>query len=105
MSERFRSRIACKEVFLLNVLLNEGLCFGGPLNGVTAQSRFSKGFLLVDKPEGNLWIYEWDKEKGVFNVRQEDPLPVLVEGPKNRFRAAEEPNYDVIAAPWVGEAP
>lgn len=82
----------------------EGPCHGGPLNGQTVPSRFPKGFLLVDKPNNVCWIYEWDSETGSFQVRQEEPTEVFTEGSKNRYRAAEEANYDVLAAPWGGES-
>jgi len=81
----------------------EGMCFGGPMNRLIAISRFPKGFLLVDKPKGQCWLYDWDDTTSSFTVRSEDPMPVLAEGEDNRFRAAEEPYYDVLAAPWGGE--
>ncbi|WP_341719925.1 hypothetical protein QQG74_09565 [Micromonospora sp. FIMYZ51] len=82
--------------------MHEGVCLGGPLDGHPAVSRFPKGFLLVDKPAGVCWIYEWQPDRGVFTVRDEMPEPAYTEGPKNRYRAAEEANYDVLAAPWIG---
>jgi hypothetical protein len=81
----------------------EGLCFGGPLHGEIWQSRFPKGFLLVDKPKNQCWIYDWNVVSGSFTVRGEGPMPVLTEGQVNRYRAAEEFNYDVIAAPWEAQ--
>lgn len=77
----------------------QGRCVGGPLDGQPARSRYPKGFLLVDRPAGQCWIYEWTGTR--FEVRDERPMPVHTEGPVNRYRAAEEPNYDVLAAPWV----
>lgn len=74
----------------------EGVCFGGPMNGRDIVCRFPKGFLLVDKPNNKCWIYEWDG-KALFLVRNEEPMELFSEGPKNRFRAAEESNYDVVA--------
>lgn len=71
------------------------------MDGKTAMSRYPKGFLLVDKPAGWCWIYEW--VGGRFVVRTAAGEPVLTEGVKNRYRAAAEPNYDVVAAPWVGD--
>lgn len=86
-----------------NKTLYEGPCFGGPLNGQDMVSRFPKGFLLVDKPNNRCWIYEWSVPALAFKVRDESPMQVQTEGEKNRYRAAMEPNYDVIAAPWGGE--
>lgn len=77
----------------------EGVCHGGPLNGQTMVTRYPKGFLLVDKQVRKCWIYEWDSETSSYQVRQEEPMDLL-DGEKNRFRAAEEFNYDVVAAPW-----
>lgn len=80
--------------------LFEGICHGGPLDGKEAVSRFPKGFLLVDKPNNHCWIYEWNGNG--FEVRNDEPMDVQTTGEKNRFRAAEESNYDVLAAPWGG---
>lgn len=77
------------------------MCQGGPLDGQQAISRFPKGFLLVDK-EGNVcWLYDWDGDG--FKVRQEEPSEVLLDGPRNRYRAAREFSYDVLALPGGGE--
>lgn len=81
-----------------------GTCNGGPMDGQKAESRFPEGFLLVDKPEGKCWLYDWDSASGTFKVRDEKPMVVQTEGLVNRYRAADEFNYDVLAAPWVGGA-
>lgn len=81
----------------------EGVCRGGPLAGEKQSSRFRKGFLLVDKPANQCWVYEWNPDTGEFNARDESPMEVQTVGDKNRYRAAMESNYDVLAAPWVGE--
>ncbi|MEV1315380.1 hypothetical protein AB0J14_04765 [Micromonospora arborensis] len=81
--------------------MNEGVCEGGPLRGTVLVSRFPSGILLVDKPAGVCWIYEWQPDRGVFVVRDEQPAPVHTDGPVNRYRAAAEGTYDVVAAPWV----
>lgn len=69
---------------------------------MTGESRFPQGFLLIDKPNNRLWIYEHVPEgespsEDAFKVRSEEPMEVLTEGPRNRYRAAEEPKYDVRA--------
>lgn len=74
-----------------------GPVFGGPLQGEQASSRFPKGFILVDKPRKLVWIYDWDGTKFQF---REPPLPL---DNSKRYRAAEGNDYDVMAAPWVGE--
>lgn len=83
----------------------EGVCHGGPLDGQQATSRCPEGFLLVDKPRGWCWVYELVGDQGGFFVRDEAGEPVQVEGPKNRYRAACEGKYDVLAAPWAGGDP
>lgn len=81
----------------------EGICFGGPLHGQTWISRFPKGFLLIDRPADKVWFYEWNQTGLRFDVRSEEPEKISTEGLMNRFRAAEESNYDVIAAPWASD--
>lgn len=75
----------------------EGVCTGGPMDGKTAVSRFPKGFLLCDKPNGRAWIYEATEEG--FTVRDADGEELISDpdAPMNRFRAAEEKSYDVLA--------
>ena len=82
---------------------HQGMCSGGPLDGQEAASRFPRGFLLVDKPAGTSWLYDWTGDR--FTVRREEPMPVQ-DGPADspgdsRYRAAAEPFFDVLAAPWV----
>ena len=80
----------------------EGMGLGGPLDGKPIISRFPKGVLLVDKQANECWVYEYDPDSQTFAVRPGGPMPVQTEGPINRCRAAEEPSYDVLAAPWIG---
>lgn len=77
----------------------EGRCDGGPLDGQTGQSRFPDGFLLVDKPAGQCWVYDWTGTG--FRVRDPQPQPV---DRTHRLRTADEPRFDVVAAPWIGGA-
>jgi hypothetical protein len=74
-----------------------GPCLNGPYRGVTLTSRFPKGVLLVDRPGNRAWIYEW--VGGAFQVRDSEPTELISDrnAPKNRWRAALEPNYDVKA--------
>jgi len=85
-------------------MLYVGVCQGGPLDGQKGMSRFPRGFVLIDKPADQCWIYDWSDPgwgHGVFRVRNHQPMEVSREG---RRRAAEGVRYDVRAAPWVGEA-
>jgi hypothetical protein len=75
-----------------------GLCVGGPLDGEQTFSRYPKG---CNRLTDTACIYDWDGES--FNVRDADGMP-LENDPAandNRWRAAEESDYDVIA--WTGE--
>lgn len=69
-----------------------GLCIGGPMQGEEGESRFPKGFVLVDKPNGLAWIYDWDSESETFQAREE-----VVYDPEKAFGAAEGIDYDVRA--------
>lgn len=80
----------------------EGPCSGGPLHGRDASSRYPQGFLLVDMPNRFCWLYEWREDRATFFVRDDQPWPLHDEGPDNRMRAAEQAEYDVVAAPWAG---
>lgn len=91
--------------------MHEGTCRGGPLDGQPLASRKPSGVLLVDRPAGLCWLYEWQPNDGdaggVFVAREGGQPRPLAEGPADqpgdsRYRAAEEPHWDVVAAPWVG---
>lgn len=67
-----------------------GVCHGGPMNGREGESRFPKGFVLMDEADSRCWVY--DRHGDGFIARAVQPL--------NRVgaeKAAEEANYDVRA--------
>lgn len=81
-------------------------CRGGPLHGrllLRRPEHGSKGVLLVDKQGGKAWLYDWDEESQTFACRQEKAVPLIEDesAPDNRWRAADEGEYDVIAMPGV----
>ncbi len=83
-----------------------GICLDGPLVGQELTSRYPKGVLVCDRPAGHLFIYDWTGD-GYFKSRTGSEPMRLEENETaddNRWRAAEEGDYDVIAAPWVGDA-
>lgn len=80
-----------------------GIAHDGPLDGAQLTSRRPLGVLLVDKPARECWLYDW--RDGAFYARTTKPMPLLDSGADDRFRAAEEGEYDVLAAPWVGGDP
>lgn len=49
--------------------LYTGIAIGGPLNGQTLESRYLKGILLVDKPSGKAWLYDYYPEYAQFVQR------------------------------------
>jgi hypothetical protein len=79
----------------------QGVCAGGPWDGRPAATRYPKGFLLVDKPGMQVWIYDRDETSGNFTARTPNPQALLEDGPVNRWRAAEEPHYDLLAVGGV----
>lgn len=83
-----------------------GTAHDGPMDGVELTSRRPAGVLLVDAQAAQCWLYDW--RDGGFYARSTDPVPFLEDGPDgtdNGWRAAEEGQWDVQAAPWVGGDP
>jgi len=72
--------------------LYEGPVRGGPWNGRQAQSRFPSGFLLIDRPARQCWIYDRGTD-GVFTARSETPLAL---DDAKRWQAASEEDYDIL---------
>lgn len=70
----------------------EGVCNGGPLDGKNAISRFSKGFLLVDKLGRRAWVYDWNGS--AFLCRDDEPRELDED---RRWETAEGGEYDVRA--------
>lgn len=70
-----------------------GLCVGGPYANRTVTSRYPKGFLLVDRPTARAWLY--DSTGDTFTCR--DGMTPMTADTAKRLRAAEEPDYDVMA--------
>jgi hypothetical protein len=93
-----------------------GPCLGGPMDTMDGVSRFPSGFLYVDRMVCRAWIYDFiplgeSPTGGAFQVRMEQGSE-LIEDPdqyKNRWRAAEESEFDirvpVIAPDTPPEAP
>lgn len=85
-------------------MASEGVCVGGPLNGQEARSRKLKGFILVNRELATVWFYDWDGSK--FTCRDPEGTPEISDpgAPKNRYRAATEDEFDVLADPSQGRA-
>jgi hypothetical protein len=73
--------------------LYTGPVIGGPWDGRRAQSRYPRGFLLVDKPLRQAWLYD-RRDNGAFLVRSEHP-ETLDDG--LRWTAAEGDAFDLLA--------
>lgn len=75
----------------------DGICVGGPWAGLTSQSRFPKGFVLVDRSAERVWVYDrievGDAPTGTSYVARE--MDVL--DWSRLEKAAAEPKYDVRA--------
>lgn len=65
-----------------------------PYNGKLIVSRFPKGVLLVSKPRQRAWVLDFDAAGGLYRCRDAAGSPLDFNG---RWRAAEEPNYEVRA--------
>lgn len=85
----------------MDSVLCNGICVGGPFDGYEMTCRFPKGFLAVDRPNERCWLYDFDNETSSFVVRDADGIGLVSdpEQPKNRYRAADEPEFDVLAVP------
>jgi hypothetical protein len=79
-----------------------GEAFGGPLSGQTLQTSYPKGIILVDRPKGVAWVYDWND--GRFTARSDQPSPLEWRQSEkfNVRRAMEENNYEVRAHPLAG---
>ena len=67
-----------------------GPCIGGPWDGRDGESRFPKGFLLIDAARKHVWLYDFMGSE--FHARTERAEPLDFDG---RIRAAMESNYDI----------
>lgn len=81
---------------------NIGTCWGGPMNGQQALSRKPKGFILVNRELGRVWIYDWEAAEFICRYPEGAPEVADPNAPKNRYRAAAEGEYDVLADPRQG---
>lgn len=81
-----------------------GVCVDGPMSGQEARSRKPKGFILVNREMARVWIYDWSEQLKQFLCRFPDGAPEVAdkEAPKNRYRAAAEAEFDVLADPRQG---
>lgn len=70
----------------------EGVCEGGPMDGMPMQSRYPKGFLLSDPSDSRAWVYDYDETRHVFVSRKKDIRDTVRE-----LHAVEGNNYDVRA--------
>jgi hypothetical protein len=69
-----------------------GVAHDGPLDGQQIESRYPKGFLLIDMENEHVWIYD-RREGGGFYARNTEPVKADEDG---RWRAAEEEDYDIL---------
>jgi hypothetical protein len=84
---------------------HEGVCVGGPMAGLTIETRSDSGFLAVDAPAGAAWVYYVD-EAGRY-VLCTEPDPSLIDeadgtrsyDPERGLDVALGPELDVVALP------
>lgn len=82
-----------------------GPCSGGPFDITEVVSRYPSGFLGVDRGRRLAWIYDWVPGEGRFVVRFEEGADLISDPSsyRNRWRAAQEREFDVIPVPDMGE--
>lgn len=83
-------------------------CEGGPCNGQDVTLRFpdpdqARGFVLVNRPQAQVIIYKVRGDRFVAGPVQTEIADRAA--PKNRYRAALEPYYDVVAYDPEGMGP
>ncbi len=70
----------------------QGRCVGGPMRGHWGESRFPRGFVLVDRKKDTAWVYEW--RDGKFVVQEPNGVPLDHD---KRWSAADGAEWDVRA--------
>jgi hypothetical protein len=70
----------------------DGPVHGGPWDGRHVQSRYPSGFLLVDRPHQQVWIYDRVAD-GSFIARGDSPKG-LDDG--KRWITADQGDYDIL---------
>lgn len=83
---------------------HKGVCVGGPMAGLTIETRSDRGFLAVDKPALAAWIYKIDRDNGRFVLcTAPDPSSIDDQGTRaldlDRAGGAASEGLDVIALP------
>ena len=69
-----------------------GTARGGPLDGRTVQIRCPKGFLLIDRPQRQVWIYDRGPGGALVSVSDQ---PETLDDDK-RWQAADGDEYDIL---------
>lgn len=76
--------------------LYTGVCIGGPMNGQVTESRFPRGFVLINVPNERVWVYDrkenHDRHEVVFIARAQ----VTLDNDK-AWSAAQGADFDVRA--------
>jgi hypothetical protein len=74
----------------------DGVCVGGPYDGYTVSSRCPKGFVLVDRPNNRMWMYDFFAPSFTCRVGGAQPISGL-------DAYGDGSDYDVLA--YDGAAP
>lgn len=83
---------------------HKGVCVGGPMAGLTINTRSDDGFVAVDKPASACWVYKANPETGRFLLcAVPDPSLIDDDGTRaldlDRVGGASAQGLDVIALP------
>lgn len=83
---------------------HKGACVGGPMAGLTINTRSDTGFVAVDVPATACWVYKTDPDNGRFVLCVEpDPSLLDDDGTRaldlDRVGGATAQGLDVVALP------
>lgn len=83
---------------------HKGVCVGGPMAGLTIETRSDTGFVAVDKPASACWVYKADPDNGRFVLcTLPDPSSLDEDGTRaldlDRVGGAPGQGLDIIALP------
>lgn len=88
--------------------MHKGVCIGGPMAGLTINTRSDVGFVAVDRPGFAAWLYYIRTTDGAY-VLDTDADPSLLDDDGTRaldadraLNASADKGLDVIALPGDG---
>lgn len=89
-------------------MTHKGICVGGPLAGLTIETRSQLGFVAVDRPGFAAWLYYADEAGRYVLDTTQDDSSIDDDGTRaldleRALSAGVEKGLDVIALPGTGD--